>query len=91
MATVWWVWKRKGRHENPMFQLFKTKGMKMYSMEDAVLDHSRQVGGASSTGQALKLLGLKDAPENYGAGNLYLTALKLIRKFNKPKRRIEVE
>lgn len=76
----------------------------MYSMEDAVLDHSRQ--GISSTGDALKLLGLKDSPENRGAGNLYLTALKIIKKYdlfskrefgrkiateNKPKRRIEVE
>ena len=52
----------------------------MISMKDAVIEHAHRLKqkGAFSTGDGIELLGLKHIPENFGAGNIYITALKII-------------
>ena len=70
----------------------------MFSMRDAVLSHAH--ADPTSTGDGLRFLGLENKKENIGAGNLYLSALKVIQelekkivelKTKKPARRIEME
>ncbi len=54
--------------------------MMQKTMKDVILEHAEQTKYGSSTTQGTDFLGLENKPENYAAGNLYLTAVGIIRR-----------
>ncbi len=54
----------------------------MKTIEDVVKEHAEKARHSVGTSDGIAFLGIEFKGENYGAGNLYLSALKIINELS---------
>ncbi len=54
----------------------------MRTIDDDVMEHAEKARRSVGTSDGITFLGIEFKNENYGAGNLYLTALKIINELS---------